>query len=245
MVAWTAVGDAAHMREFWDARARENALYFVDNRLDYRSPDAESFWQGGVEAVDRILGSLGVDLRSSDHVVEIGCGVGRLTRAIAARAGQVTAIDISREMLERARELNPHLDTVKWVEGDGTTLAGVEDSSADGCISHVVFQHMPDPAITLGYVREMGRVLRPGGWSAFQVSNDPSIHDPALHGPGSVRRRLAALVGRAPRGETDRAWIGSAIDLDELAAAAAEAGMELERAEAPGTQFCLVLLRRR
>jgi hypothetical protein len=101
---------------------------------------------------------------------------------------------------------------------------------------------MPDPAITLGYVREMGRVLRPAGWSAFQVSNDAGAHLP----PGGVRlrRRLAALAGRAPRGYDDPAWLGSAIDLDALRSTASAAGLAVERVEAPGTFFCTVLVRR-
>jgi hypothetical protein len=108
----------------------------------------------------------------------------------------------------------------------------------------VVFQHIPDPAITLGYVREMGRVLRPGGWSAFQVSNDPRVHEGSSR-PTGLRARLATLVGRAPRGQSDPAWLGSAIDLDELAAAADSAGMDVERVDGAGQQFCLVVLRRR
>jgi hypothetical protein len=90
----------------------------------------------------------------------------------------------------------------------------------------------------------MGRVLRSGGWSAFQVSNDPAIHDPALR-RAPLRRRVAALVGRSPRGEQDRAWIGSASDLDDIATTAESAGMSMERVEGAGTQFCLVLLRKR
>ena len=233
------------MREFWDARARENALYFVDNRLDYRSPDSEQFWQAGADALERVLGSLGVDLRPTDHVVEIGCGVGRLTRAIARRAERVTALDISAEMLDRARRLNPHLASVSWIHGDGTTLAGIPDECADACLSFVVLQHVPDPSVTLGYVREMGRVLRSGGWSAFQVSNDPAVHDPPARGAAHLRRRLGALVGRSPRGTGDRAWIGSPIELHEIAATAESAGMDVERVEGAGTQFCLVLLRKR
>jgi SAM-dependent methyltransferase len=231
------MADPADMREFWDERARENALYFVDNTLDYRSPDAERFWREGELVVERILQMLGASVEPGDHVVEIGCGVGRLTRALAALAARVTALDVSAEMLARARELNPELDGVTWLEGDGASLAGVDDASADACLSHVVFQHIPDPGVTLGYVREMGRVLRPGGWSAFQVSNDPGVHRP--------RRRLRALLRRGPRGQEHPAWLGSAVDLDELGATAAAAGMDVERVEGAGTQFCLVLLRRR
>ena len=231
------------MESYWDARARENAMYFVDNTVDYRSPDAERFWQEGERALDAILGSLGVRVAPEDEVVEIGCGLGRITRALAARAASVTALDVSAAMLERARELNAGLANVRWLHGDGTTLAGVADAEASACFSHVVFQHIPDPAITLGYVREMGRVLRPGGWSAFQVSNDPSVHRP-VGGAARLRQRLLAAAGRAPRGQDDPAWLGSAVDIGELRRVAEGAGMRVERVVGEGTQFCFVLLRR-
>src|SRR5205814_1077434 len=98
------------------------------------------------------------------------------TRVLAERTEHVWAFDISSEMLARARDAVGELPNVDWVHGDGTTLQPVAEGAASACFSFVVFQHIPDPAITLGYVHEMGRVLRPGGWSAFQISNDPSIH---------------------------------------------------------------------
>jgi SAM-dependent methyltransferase len=231
------------MREFWDARAREDALFFVDNDLRYGDADEEQFWARGTEAVDVICDALGVELRPSDRVVEIGCGVGRLTRELAARAASVDAVDVSQEMLELAREYNPDLDTVRWIHGDGETLGAIRDGWADVCFSHVVFQHIPDPRITLGYVSEMGRILREGGWAAFQISNAPAIHRRR-----GLRERietgLRSAVGRGPRGQTHPAWRGSAIDLDELWATASAAGMNVERTVGEGTQFCLVLLRR-
>ena len=230
------------MRDFWDARAAEDAFYFVDNRLAYGAPDTETFWRGGEQLVDEILELLELELRSSDELVEIGCGIGRLTRPLAARCRSVRALDVSPRMLELARAHNPGLANVEWLLGDGTTLAPMADRSADACFSHVVFQHLPDPAITLGYVREMGRVLRPGGWAGFQVSNAPEIH----RRPSPARRArtwLDAARGRGPRGQGHEAWRGSATDLGELQAVAAEAGMELERTVGAGTQFCFVRLR--
>ena len=165
---------------------------------------------------------------ANDDVVEIGCGVGRLTRPLARRARSVVALDVSPTMIERARRLNPELANVEWRAGDGTSLAPIPDGSASACVSHVVFQHIPDPGVTLGYVREMGRVSRPGGWAAFQVSNDPSVHAP----PPMARRaraRAAAVLGRGPRGQDDPAWLGSHVELDDLAAAAADGGMRIER----------------
>ena len=229
------------MREYWDERAREDAFYFVDNRINYKDPaDEERFWRMGREDLDELLGSLDMTIGSEDVVVEIGCGVGRLTRVIAERARAVKAIDVSAEMLAIARRENDSLSNVTWIEGDGVSLAGVGDASAELVVSHVVFQHIPDPRITLGYVREIGRVLAPGGLAALQMSNNPAVHSWT---PG-LRDRIRVLLGRGPRGRTHEAWIGSAVELDDLHAAAADGGMEVERISGEGTQYMLVRLRR-
>lgn len=232
-----------HMGEFWDERAKEDAFFFVDNRLAYRNPDVERFWADGEADLRKLLELAGVAIQPDDAIVDVGCGLGRLTRAAKSfGAGSVHAIDVSSEMLARAGEHNAALEEVTWVQGDGTSLAGIPDGVADGLVSHVVFQHIPDPRVTLGYVEEMGRVLKPGGWAAFQVSNDPDIHTPRK---GLLGRRVARALGREPKGVEDPAWLGSAIDLDELREAADRAGMDVERVEGAGTQFCIVCLRRR
>jgi SAM-dependent methyltransferase len=229
------------MGRFWDARAREDAFYFVDNTGTYRDADVDRFWAEGRRNLDAVLGAVGAQLRPDDVALDIGCGVGRLTRVLAERTAHVHAIDVSAEMLEQARELNSHLTNVTWHHGDGTTLHPVEGGSIDAVVSHVVFQHIPDPQITLGYVTEMGRVLKPGGWAAFQISNDPGLHRPTI----GVKERLKAAVGRAPKGQDEPEWLGSAVDLDDLRATAADAAMDVARVVGEGTQFCYVRTVRR
>lgn len=233
------------MRRFWDERADENAMYFVDNRLDYQHTDADRFWELGVEDVDRILSLLGVQIEPSDRVVEIGCGVGRLTRPLSARASDVRALDVSERMLALAKEHNAALENVTWVHGDGASLAGIDSGSATVCFSHVVFQRIEDPAITLEYVREMGRVLQPGGWAAFQISNDADLHRSQRDRQVRLKGRLGTLVGRSPRGQKHPAWLGSHVELPALRAAADAGQMDVERVEGEGTQFCMVLTRKR
>lgn len=231
------------IRRFWDERAEEDAFFFVDNRLEYGAPDLERFWQDGEHDLRLLLEVVGARVQPGDAVVDIGCGVGRLTRPLAQRAATVRALDVSPRMLDLAHEHNPELGNVAWLLGDGHSLGPVESASADACVSHVVFQHIADPAVTLGYVREIGRVLRPGGWAAFQLSNDPTPHRPA----GRLKRLatdLRSRLGRGPGGQSDPNWRGSYTDLDELEAAAREAGLAAERIEGRGTQFCVVLLRK-
>jgi SAM-dependent methyltransferase len=228
------------MRSFWDERAREDAIYFVDNRQEYGEPDLERFFAEGERALDGFFEDVGVSVRPQDAVIDIGCGVGRLTRAIASRAARVVAIDVSQEMLDRAGELNSDLATVEWRLGDGSSLTGVEDGSADACVSAVVFQHLPDADITLGYIREIGRVLRPGGWAAIQFSNDPGVHQRRLFPRVTVR----GLLRRGPRGQRNRSWLGSALSLDDLRRAAAEGGLDVEKVTGEGTLFCCARLRK-
>lgn len=230
------------MERFWDARAREDPFFFVDNRLRYRDPDEAAFWSGGEEALDRLLALLGATVGPDQVVVDIGCGVGRLTRPLARRASRVIAIDVSSEMLGEARRLNSGLENVDWVHGDGESLRPVADASVDVCVSHVVFRHIPDPRVTFGYIREMGRVLRAGGFAAFEFSNDPEVHRVR---PASRRQRVAMALRRAPRGTADGAWLGSYLEVDDVRKAAGAAALAVERTIGESTDLCLMLLRRR
>ena len=144
-----------------------------------------------------------------------------------------------RRCSRRAREHNGGLDNVEWVHGDGLTLGGIADGSADACLSWVVFQHIPDPEVTLGYIREVGRVLRPGGWAVLQVSNDPEVHRAS-----GWRDRALALLGRGPRGLARPEWLGSAVDLDRVREAARDGGATLAGVEGEDTQYCVLLLRK-
>jgi SAM-dependent methyltransferase len=78
------------MRRFWNARAREDAFYFVDTRQPYKAPAPERFWQAE-ELVDYFLEGLQTTIAGADVVLEIGCGLGRITRVLAARAAEVVA----------------------------------------------------------------------------------------------------------------------------------------------------------
>jgi SAM-dependent methyltransferase len=231
------------MRRFWDARARENAFYFVDNSLPYFDPDADRFWHGGPAQLELMEQEVRARIEPDQDVIEIGCGPGRITRALSSRARTVRAFDVSEEMIAHARELNTDLANVEFVVGDGISLSPAEDRSADVVHSDLVFQHIPDPEITLGYVREMGRVLRPGGIAMFQFSNAPEIHrKPPVR--KRIRPTLKALVRRGPGGQTHQAWLGSAIEIDVLRRVAEESGMELVTVAGEHQLLCRALLRK-
>jgi ubiquinone/menaquinone biosynthesis C-methylase UbiE len=169
-----------------------------------------------------------------------------MTRAIAARAASVVGIDVSVEMVDRARRELADLDNVEVFVGSGHDLGAVPDASADVVYSFIVFQHIPDPEITCGYIREIGRVLRPGGWTVFHVSQLPELHRPETWRKARRwRRALQWHPNRARHVELAPEWLGSALTSAQLSAAIREAGLVLEAVVGEGTQFCLVHARRR
>lgn len=75
--------------------------------------DEREFFATGETEVAEILArghELGVP-RSTHDALEFGCGLGRITRALAARYDRVVGVDISTEMLERARALGTRRPT--------------------------------------------------------------------------------------------------------------------------------------
>lgn len=237
--------DAASMRRFWDARARENAMWYVNTGLDYRNTNAAEFWESGARDLEATLKAVGAELCGHEVVVDIGCGLGRITRALSERAARVIGVDVSEEMVRRARAALADRPNVEIRLGSGTDLADIPDASVDVCYSWVVFQHIPDPGVVCSYIREMGRVLRSGGWALFQVSDAPEIHRPDAW-PQDRRplTRLLRLLGRAPRGCDAPEWLGCAVPRGELLSALAEGGLREERSVGSGTQYHLVLARK-
>ncbi len=158
--------DTQFMRKMWNQRAKKDAFYYIES----------AFWDGNIEKffalgeertqliLDPILNEVNIDPQKS-HILEIGCGVGRFSRSLSNRFQQVTAVDVSNEMINQARDLHqptlyPNLD---FQPTDGTSLGCIFSNSIDVVFSYEVFQHMPSPEIILKNLEEIRRVLRPQG----------------------------------------------------------------------------------
>lgn len=106
------------------------------------------------------------------RMLEIGCGVGRTAVNWCELFERVDAADISPQMLETVRANNPPAN-LRLVLIDGVSLRGIESGVYDAVYCYVVFQHIPDGAVVLGYVDEVARVLAPGGRALLQYDTRP------------------------------------------------------------------------
>jgi ubiquinone/menaquinone biosynthesis C-methylase UbiE len=163
------------MRRQWDAIASRNAFYGVAScpafeLLDH--VDREKFWETGRREVDDFLSQLNLGDTRSWSMVEIGCGLGRMTHRFAERFGRVYSVDVSPEMLIRAREQWARLTNVNFILGHGNDFPGVAERSVDFVFSFIVLQHVPDPQIVKDYLRETARVLKSGGLAYLQFRTD-------------------------------------------------------------------------
>lgn len=160
------------MKSDWDERARENAMYYIASGTE--DWDEQAFSASGRESTEQLIVP-DLDLITGDRsakeltVLEIGCGVGRMTEHLAALFGAVDGVDVSGEMIERGRERLGRLPNVRLFETNGVDLAPFEGERFDFAFSFIVLQHVPYREVVVSYLRETHRVLKSGGLFKFQV----------------------------------------------------------------------------
>ena len=111
------------------------------------------------------------DVRAGMHVLEIGCGIGGASRYLAKEAGcRVTAIDLTRECVDVARELTRRCGLNQFIDfeqADATHMP-YGDAGFDHVWSHYVTMNIRDKE---RLASEITRVLRPGGrYSCWEVA---------------------------------------------------------------------------
>ncbi|HYP14326.1 MAG TPA: class I SAM-dependent methyltransferase [Bryobacteraceae bacterium] len=210
------------MRREWNERAREDAHFYV--AFGRREQDDEEFFETAREifvSLETELKRLDTSIRPrSRRALEIGCGPGRLMRPLSRHFGEVHGVDVSDEMIERARvnlaripHAHPHHTT-------GADLAPFADESFDFVYSYAVFQHIPSQEVVFSYLSEADRVLKPGG---------------------VIRVQINGLDQAAAHYDT---WSGVRISAIEVARFAREHGLQLLALEGASTQYMWATLRK-
>lgn len=145
-------------QEFWDRQSEtvEAAIRAVDG-----SSDETTVQHTGVWTAKQVAYAL--DLQTTDRVLELGCGVGRIGKELAPRCAHWVGSDISPNMLRAAAH---RLEGVPNITLQQLERSSFDDVFADGdfnkAYSVAVFCHMDKEDLFL-YLRDLYRVMRPGG----------------------------------------------------------------------------------
>lgn len=159
-------------RTWWNRYARSDPFWAVLTESDKKSGkwDTADFFQSGRTTIEAELAQLrrcGLDPRF-ERAVDFGCGLGRLTNALAEHFTHTTGIDISPSMLRRAQRHARHPEKLAFVATADPRLATLPSAAFDFVYSEITLQHIA-PAESEQYIGSLVRLARPGGIVSFQL----------------------------------------------------------------------------
>jgi len=156
-----------NLREQWESQAGQWLAWA-------RAPGHDSFWRYHRDQFDRLLPAPGA------LTLDIGCGEGRLSRHLTSEGHKVVGLDASPSLIAAARSADSSID---FVRADAAALP-LADACADLAIA---FMSMQDVDAMPAAVREIARVVRPGGRFCMAI-----VH------PLNSAGRFASLAPDAP-----------------------------------------------
>ena len=167
--------------EFMSLRSVERQWTFLAERDPYwailTAPekagnrwDVDEFFSTGIAEIDGVMRYIEGTYPSlaRRNALDFGCGAGRVTQALARHFDHVIGIDISAPMIELAGRHNRAGERCEYLVNSRPDLALLPTASLDFIYSNITLQHM-SPCWSRGYLREMMRLLAPGGALLFQL----------------------------------------------------------------------------
>lgn len=163
------------IQKHWNKFGQDDPLWAILTIPEMKGQnwDEDAFFQRGVEEINAILkqvNALGVDLNYG-KALDFGCGVGRLTQALAAHFSETHGVDIAPSMIEAARHLNKFGKKCSYYVNSKNDLSLFPDTHFDFVYSVIVLQHM-HPRYSTEYILEFLRVLKPDGILVFQIPSE-------------------------------------------------------------------------
>lgn len=157
--------------ESWDEQGKLDpmrAILSPRNKND--TWDIDEFFATGQRKTDALLEyikSLSINVRRG-KALDFGCGIGRLTQALAPHFDEVHGVDIAPSMIELASKYNRHGDRCRYHINESNDLKIFPDDTFDLIYTLITLQHIK-PQYSKNYIKEFIRILAPQGVLIFQI----------------------------------------------------------------------------
>jgi SAM-dependent methyltransferase len=125
---------------------------------------------GVVNELEAELGRLKAEERGNWRALEIGCGSGRLMRPMSRHFLEIHGVNVAGDAIRQARENLQDVPHAHPREIHGTSLEDFGNQSFDFVYSFALFPYIPSRELVLAFLREIHRVLRPGGLARLQFN---------------------------------------------------------------------------
>lgn len=155
---------------WWDISLGDVGIQAMDRTLASNASWDDVLQSGQEELADAFQASR-MKTGTTRRLLDVGCGVGRLSFALAAQFGQVVGVDISPSLIETARSHNVARN-LNFETVSGSPLEPGSRDCYDTIFANEVFYYLDWETLT-AYSRDAFRLLREGGEYVFQLNMEP------------------------------------------------------------------------
>jgi len=158
------------LQKEWNTFGKVNPQWAILNKKGKKVSLTE-FFKFGQEKISKVfdyLKSKDISINKEGKTLDFGCGIGRLTQALAPHFDRTYGIDISPSMIELANKYNKYPKKVEYILNDKDNLFIFKDDTFDFIYTNIVLQHIPKKYI-FSYIKEFLRILKPNGILLFQL----------------------------------------------------------------------------
>lgn len=229
----------AELQRNWNGFGHRDPLWAILTAPGKRGNrwEPDEFFASGVRDVAQALAAVAaLGLRPGrTRALDFGCGVGRLTQALAGHFAEVVGVDIAPSMIELAERVNRHPGRCRYRVNAAADLAAFPEGHFDLVYSDITLQHMR-PVYATGYIAEFVRVLAPGGVAVFTLPSQEARRPPSFKARVLARApaRLAAAYRRWRYGGVMECYAVPRAEVEAVVVAAG--GLVADVAEQPNRQ---------
>lgn len=164
--------DVKDMVENWNDWGNKDPMFAIltDPEKANRGWNEAEFFATGEKHIEQKMKWFRENGIPIEHgkALDFGCGLGRLTNALAKHFSAVHGVDISASMIEGAKKLCRHNEKIEYFQNTQSNLRIFEGGAYDLVYTEIVLQHIP-PRYQISYIEDFLRLLSPRGIAFFQT----------------------------------------------------------------------------